>query len=162
MSSFGGLSAVPLFRASLGWHLITLQFQVCFSSLFCVGKLWTKNVLYSYICCGRSVYLSRGRILLSSHPKLSICSTTHTLMCLGDWSRHGLVKDSDVNCSCNDAECSCGWWELGLEVDLEDGWDAITLYNTVAPPSWALEIHHSCHLCLSLILVLLFLHGKYL
>lgn len=40
---------------------------------------------------------SKGRILLSHiHNRLSV-QLTHALMCLGEWSCHGFVRDDDVN-----------------------------------------------------------------
>jgi len=55
-------------------------------------------------------------------------------MCLGDWSWHGLVKDSDVTAVAMMPNVPADDGSLDWEVDLEDGWDAITLYNTVALP----------------------------
>src|SRR5882762_844387 len=77
---------------------------------------------------------SRGRILLSHIRNCLSAQTTHTLMCLGDWSRHGLVKDSDVTAVAMMPNVPADDGSLDWEVDLEDGWDAITLYNTVALP----------------------------
>jgi hypothetical protein len=61
----------------------------------------------------------KGRILLSHIRNRLSAQSIRTLMCVGNWSRLGYVRDQDV-CAVTmlpDVE--------GDEEDLQDGWDAI-------------------------------------
>ena len=69
---------------------------------------------------------SQGHILLSHIQNCLFTQTTHVLICLGDWSWHGLVKDSDVTAVAMMLDVSADDGNTDWEVDLEDGWDAIT------------------------------------
>ena len=69
---------------------------------------------------------SRGCILLSHIRNCLSAQTTRVLMCLGDWSWHGLVKDSDVTAVAMMLDVPVDDGSLDWVVDLEDRWDAIT------------------------------------
>ena len=69
---------------------------------------------------------SQGRILLSHIRNHLSAQTTCVLMCLGDWSRHSLVTDLDVTAVAMMLDVPADDGSLDWEVDLEDGWDAIT------------------------------------
>ena len=65
---------------------------------------------------------SRGRLVLSHlRSRLSVQST-RAVLCLGSWSKMGLIKDSDVLAITRMPE-------LGLDEEdkLEDGWDDIII-----------------------------------
>jgi hypothetical protein len=62
---------------------------------------------------------SQGRILMSHIQNCLSLQTAHALMCLGDWSLLGLVKDKDVFAVTVQPEVD------GNEEELLDGWDAI-------------------------------------
>lgn len=68
----------------------------------------------------KSVF-SRVRTLLSQVQDRQSAQTTRALVCLCDWSQHGLVKDSDVT-----AVAMMSDVDDRNEVDLEYGWDVIT------------------------------------
>jgi hypothetical protein len=63
-------------------------------------------------------------MLLSHVRDRPSAQTTRALMCLCDWSQHGLVKDSDVSAVAMMPDVDDG--NSDWEVDMEDGWDAIT------------------------------------
>ena len=64
-------------------------------------------------------FFSRGRLLLSHvRNRLSIQST-RALLCLGAWSRIGLVKDDDVMEAARLPEVK------GTEAELDEYWDKI-------------------------------------
>ena len=62
---------------------------------------------------------SKGRILLSHVRNRLASQSIRALMCLGNWSKLGYVKDKDVLAvaALPDVE--------GNEEELPDGWDAI-------------------------------------
>ena len=71
---------------------------------------------------------SRGRLLLSHVRNRLSAQSTRALLCLGEWSRMGLVKDKDVNAvavlnDVSDDEQS----EHPDDYDMKEGWDAIQL-----------------------------------
>ena len=64
---------------------------------------------------------SKGRILLSHlRSRLSVQST-HALMCLGEWSLMGFVRDSDIIAAAALPEVD------GEEEELGQDWDAINV-----------------------------------
>jgi hypothetical protein len=65
---------------------------------------------------------SRGRLTLSHVRSRLSAQSTRALICLGSWSLHGLVKDSDVL-----AVGTLPDVEGERDLVLEDGWDHITL-----------------------------------
>jgi hypothetical protein len=92
MCLLGGLSDGTLIHASHGWPWITSQSQVCLPVLWCYLDLII--ILATSVDVER--VFSKGRILLSHlRARLSVQST-RALMCVGEWSRMGFVKDSDV------------------------------------------------------------------
>ena len=64
---------------------------------------------------------SQGRLLLPYVRNRLSSESTRALLCLGDWSPRGLVKDSDIKGAALLPDVA------GEESDLEDGWDAIIL-----------------------------------
>jgi hypothetical protein len=89
----GGSTTESSIRVSLGWHLTTCPYQVYLSIV-------TSPLLNLITPTATSVdverVFSKGRLVLSHiRNKLSVQST-RALMCLGAWSRMGLVKDKDV------------------------------------------------------------------
>jgi len=65
---------------------------------------------------------SRGRLLLSHVRSRLSAQSTRALLCLGSWSRLGLVKDTDVL-----AVTVLDDVEGDEEPELDDGWDRILL-----------------------------------
>jgi len=62
---------------------------------------------------------SKGRLVLSHvRSRLSVQST-RALLCLGAWSRMGLVKDKDILQAARLPEID------GCEAELEDDWDCV-------------------------------------
>lgn len=64
---------------------------------------------------------SRGRIVLSHLRNRLSVQSTRALICLGAWSRMGLVQDTDASSVAVLPEVE------GEEEALADGWDAITM-----------------------------------
>lgn len=63
---------------------------------------------------------SQGRVILPYvRNRLSVHST-RALLCIGDWSVRGLVKDKDV-------KAAAKLPDVDEESELEDGWDKISL-----------------------------------
>jgi hypothetical protein len=95
---------------------LTIPGANLFNSLFLLAD---KNV--SSIATSTDVerVFSEGRILLSHiRNKLSV-QTTCALMCVGNWSSLGYVKDKDIYAVTVQEEVE------GDEEDLPDGWDKI-------------------------------------
>ena len=66
---------------------------------------------------------SRGRMLLPYLCNCLLSQSTHALLCLGQWSKLGLVKDEDLHKAiCEEPEGD------ESEVELPDGWDRIHLH----------------------------------
>ena len=62
---------------------------------------------------------SRGRLLLSHTRNRMTAQTTRAVICLGAWSRLGLVKDDDVKAVTAQTD--------DLEDEEDDGWEIIQL-----------------------------------
>jgi hypothetical protein len=63
---------------------------------------------------------SRGRLLLSHvRSRLSV-QLTHSLLCVGNWSRYGFIKDSDI-------DAAAMMHDIDEDEELKDGWDKILL-----------------------------------
>ena len=62
---------------------------------------------------------SQGRLLLSHVRNRLSSQSIRALMCLGNWSLLGLVKDKDITAVTALAEIE------GDEEELEEGWDSI-------------------------------------
>ena len=112
----GGLTTEPSIRVSLGWHSTTYPYQV-------YPSIVTSPLLNLIIPTATSVdverVFSKGRLVLSHiRNKLSVQST-RTLMCLGAWSRMGLVKDKDVMAVVRLPAVDRD------ETELDSGWDDI-------------------------------------
>ena len=88
--------------------------------------------IYSFIChtntpVATSVdveqLFSRGCMLLPYLRNRLLSQSTHALLCLGQWSKLGLVKDEDLRKAiCEEPERD------ESEVELPDGWDRIHLH----------------------------------
>ena len=66
---------------------------------------------------------SQGRFLLPYiHNRLS-AQSTRALLCVGDWSLRGLIKDSDVKAAVRLPDVE------GEEPELEENWDKINICN---------------------------------
>jgi hAT family C-terminal dimerisation region len=63
---------------------------------------------------------SKGRLVLSHVRNRLSVQSTRASMCLGDWSRGGLVKNNDVMTVARLPEVS------GSEDELDDDWDGIS------------------------------------
>jgi hypothetical protein len=70
---------------------------------------------------------SRGQILLSHIRNRLSPQTTRALMCLGDWSLLGLVKDSDVLAVAALPDADIVEGDDENDIELEAGWDSINL-----------------------------------
>lgn len=62
---------------------------------------------------------SQGRLLLPYIRNRLSSESTRALLCLGDWSRRGLVKDADIKAAALLPDVS------GEEPPLATGWDNI-------------------------------------
>ena len=65
---------------------------------------------------------SRGRLVLPHVRNRLSAQSTRALLCLGDWSLLGLVKNSDVELVAKMADVDGDSEE---DVEMEDGWDFI-------------------------------------
>ena len=96
MSCFGGLSIVPCTLVCREWHSIILAFLVC-----CFAIVESNcNLMFCPFCIATSVDIehvfSRGRLLLSHVRSHLSAQSTHSLLCVGNWSVRSFIKDSDV------------------------------------------------------------------
>jgi hypothetical protein len=63
---------------------------------------------------------SRGRLLLSHVRSRLAAQSTCSLLCVGNWSLCGFIKDSDV-------EVAAMMHNIYEDEELEEGWDTILL-----------------------------------
>ena len=63
---------------------------------------------------------SRGRLLLSHVRSRLSAQSTRSLLCVGNWSLRGFIKDSDV-------EAAAMMLDIYKDEELEEGWDKILL-----------------------------------
>ncbi|TFY73210.1 hypothetical protein EWM64_g10802 [Hericium alpestre] len=70
---------------------------------------------------------SRGHLLLSHIRNRLSAQTTRALLCLGDWSLLGLIKDTDVLKVANMADVPQEEEVADGEYEMVDGWDNINL-----------------------------------
>lgn len=63
---------------------------------------------------------SQGRVILPYVRNRLSVQSTRALLCIGDWSVRGLVKDKDV-------KAAAKLPDVDEELELEDGWDKISL-----------------------------------
>ena len=84
---------------------------------------FTTNFLFYFIATSVDVerVFSQGRILLSHLKSRLSIQSTRALMCLGEWSRMGYVKDIDIKSVVMQPEVPAE----EKEGDLIDGWDCI-------------------------------------
>jgi len=103
--------------AFLAWHLTILQFQVRFSEdspLMSIIIVDCQTATSTDVEC----IFSQGRFLLSHIQNQLSSQSIRALMCLGNWSWLGFVKDKDILAITVEPEAE------GEEEPLE-GWDAI-------------------------------------
>ena len=62
---------------------------------------------------------SKGRLVLSHVRNGLLVQSTHALMCLGAWSKMGLVKNKDVMEAVRLPDVK------GSEAELDNGWDDV-------------------------------------
>jgi len=63
---------------------------------------------------------SQGQVILPYVRNRLSVQSTRALLCIGDWSVRGLVKDKDV-------KAAAKLPDVDEEFELEDGWDKISL-----------------------------------
>lgn len=118
--SNGGMRGKICILVFRGWLWITLLYQVCRDSI--VTCAW---LTYSLFLIATSVSVERvfsqGRILLSHIRNRLSAESTRALLCLGEWSKLGLVDDKDILAVTQSPEVE------GIETldELESGWDRI-------------------------------------
>src|SRR5882757_3298290 len=121
--SDGGMNTDMSFPTCTKWLSITILFYI--SSYFYIIFL---SLIYGTILTGTFVDMehvfSQGRLLLPYiHNRLS-SESMRALLCLGDWCRCGLMKDSNIKSASLLPDVT------GEEPPLASGWDSITA-NTV-------------------------------
>ena len=89
-----------LSRMALDYHTIPSM------SFF---NLWNMIDLYSAISVAIEQIFSQGWLVLPYVYNQLSAESIWVLMCLGDWSLQGLIKDTDILCSC-DSSTRCWWW----------------------------------------------------
>jgi hypothetical protein len=117
---YGGMSTKPCTPASLVWHSIILQFQVRLSGLIPLLPLILIVDYETATSTDVECVFSQGRILLSHIRNRLSSQSTRALMCLGNWSRLGYVRDKDILAITVEPEVE------GDEEELPQGWDAIS------------------------------------
>lgn len=118
MSSYGGLRGNTLTQPLPVWQWIISLSQVRYMFIS-PTDIHTDTFLATSVNVER--VFSKGRILLSHlRSRLSVQST-RALMCLGEWSSMGFVKDSDIIAAAALPEVD------GEEEELGQDWDAINV-----------------------------------
>jgi hypothetical protein len=114
----GGLTTRQPTHIYPEWRLITYQSPVCVYNLFI-----TLGAYIDFTATSTDVerVFSQGRLLLSHVRNRLSSQSIRALMCLGNWSRLGLVKDRDIHAVTMLAEIE------GAEEELKEGWDSIRL-----------------------------------
>ena len=69
---------------------------------------------------------SHGRLILSHVRSRLSAQSTRALLCLGNWSLLGYIKDSDV-----EAVAMMPDVEGNVEEELEEGWDKILFDSSI-------------------------------
>jgi hypothetical protein len=115
MSSFGGVNASPCIHVFRAWPLIIFQSQVSVLDLF----LRSGIDVFSATSTDVERVFSQGRIVLSHIRNRLSAESTRALLCLGNWSLLGYVKDKDITAVTVLPEL------VAEEEELEQGWDAI-------------------------------------
>ena len=94
----GGMRSAIHIPGSTAWHWITLVSQVCYFHVI-LRAIYSLNYIATSIEVER--LFSHGHlVLLHTQSQLSVAST-HALLCLGSWSRLGLVRDEDLEAVVN-------------------------------------------------------------
>lgn len=105
----------------LTWPLIISQFWVSsLSVVICNGLLLTIYLSLSATSTDVKHILSQGRLVLSHIWNRLLAQSTCALLCLGNWSLLGYIKDKDITAVTVLPEV------LGDEdEELEAGWDSL-------------------------------------
>lgn len=118
----GGMSESIHTPACIGWHSIIYPYQV-FQLLISCSHFLILHSPPSATSVDVERVFSRGRILLSHIRNRLTVQSTRALMCLGTWSKLGLVKDSDVRAVTVLPEMK------GDDDEVADDWDRIRVGN---------------------------------
>lgn len=89
-----------------------------YEPLSLVAHISTINFVATSVAVERA--FSRGRLLLSHVRNRLSAQTTRALLCLGEWSGKGFVRDKDIMAVATLADV-----DEENEADFEEGWDAI-------------------------------------
>lgn len=119
MSSCGGTSSGWHILDSRAWPGIICLLQV--SPPAALGLLYRiKSSVYSPTATTVDVerVFSKGRILLTHTRNRLSANNTRASMCVGDWSRLGLIKSTDIAAAVKDKA-------LDADEDLDELWDHI-------------------------------------
>ena len=98
------------------WHLTIYLYQVR-----SIGTLPFFIDAFTATSIDVERLFSHGCLLLSHVRSQLSAQSTHTLICLGTWSKLNLVKDSNVKRVTGLQDV------MGEDVELEDGWDDIII-----------------------------------
>jgi hypothetical protein len=113
--SFGGTNTSMCTRTFIVWLSITTLFPVCLILLLTVSILTTAKA--TSVAVER--VFSQGRLVLPYIRNRLSAESIRALMCLGDWSLRGLVKDADVTAAAVLPDVD------GEEPELNEGWDKL-------------------------------------
>jgi len=119
----GGLKCVPSTLAYLGWCRTTYLFLVC---PICMPVCHRPHPVLATSTDVECVF-SKGRLVLSHICNWLSVTSTHALMCLGAWSKLGLVHDADIKVAAILPDI------IGEEDELRFGWDYMTYDYVVLP-----------------------------
>src|ERR1700694_5571376 len=101
---------------SLEWHWTICQYQVCICYMRCsVSKL----IFPTATSVDVERVFSKGRLVLSHVRNALSVQSTRALLCLGAWSRMGLVKDKDIMQVAKLPDVK------GCEPELDSDWDRV-------------------------------------
>lgn len=114
MSSLGGAAKQRSIRAYHGWRGTTCPSQA--SQISCDSLTLTSHPAATSVDVER--VFSRGRNLLPYNRNRLSTQSIRALLCLGEWSRAGFVKDKDILKVTAQAEVAGD-----EELPYEEGWD---------------------------------------
>ena len=118
----GGTNGVPFIHDLHAWQSIIWLSQVCLHNIFFHVNLFPLVATSVDVKC-----LFSHECVLPSHNRNRLSSqTTCALLCLGDWSRLGLVNSDDMHkVSLLDDVAPMDGSSEPTEVELPDEWDMI-------------------------------------
>ena len=85
---------------------------------------WTALIHQTATSVAVERVFGRGRLMLSHVRNKLMAQSAHALLCLGDWSRQGFVKTSDLN-KVVEMEDYDGEVDSDEEAKMSEGWDAV-------------------------------------